>query len=1043
MDFIYVVPLRNNKAPAMLYALQQFVAEVGRPRLLKSDRAPETLGDHTPFNTFCRKFDISRKYWEAGRHEGNRAESAIRELKRRWKFDMYRKRIPHRFWDKALCYHGEILTLLSRRQDGKTGWEHVFGQTPDISNWLEFTFYTPVWYIHDHENTMVTSNSRIGRWLGVNHSVDNKLCYFVLTDQHKVIARHSVQALTEQELVTPEIQERLKKFDDEIQKKKDDIVYDHSDFPDDNVLHINSDAGPLTDDGEPHPFDPNHNDDAVLDHDDIMLAVEEPNAHDKMIGAEALLPRGGEVAEAVVVKRARDKDGKYIGTANANPLLDSRRYLVRFKTGDEEEFAANEIAENLYAMCDNQGRQYQLIDDVVEHRCTSELLPEEAATVIVNGKESFVHTTKGWEFLIQWKVGEPTWVPLKDLKKSNPIELAEYALSRQLQDKPAFRWWVKDVIRKRDNFIGKVKSRYWKTTHKYGVRLPHSVEEAQRLDSESGTTLWHDAIMKEMKHVRPAFKPWDGSIDEAKHQLRGYQRIRCHMIFDVKMDFTRKARFVAGGHTTETPTALTYSSVVSRDSVRLILLTAALNDVPLLAADIGNAYLNATCREKIYTVAGAEFGDLKGKVLIIERALYGLKSSGAAWRSMLRETILDMEFLDTVADHDVYRRLAVKPNGDKYYEYICVYVDDLLVSSHRAQEIMDTFGKTYRLKEEAKEPDIYLGASIRKVTKEDDSYYWEMNSEKYVKSMVKRVVEYAKEKNIPLPGRKRSYTPLPSSYHPELETSEMLEAEDATTYQEFIGMLRWACELGRIDILLETALMSQYLAAPRKGHLDKLFNIFSYLRDNLSFPLSFKHSRMNNDRTKFKEVDWKEFYPEAEEVIPLNVPPSMGSPITITVWVDANHAGNLANRRSHTGFIIYVNQAPIVWYSKKQSTVEASSFGSEFNALRIAMEHVVGIRFKLRMFGLNVKDYTCIWCDNEALDNNSSVPSHALNKKHNAVSFHMVREVVASGAARVAHVSGIENPADLFTKILAKNKRFQFIEQLTGNVVNRSKGGDF
>ena len=147
---------------------------------------------------------------------------------------------------------------------------------------------------------------------------------------------------------------------------------------------------------------------------------------------------------------------------------------------------------------------------------------------------------------------------------------------------------------------------------------------------------------------------------------------------------------------------------------------AALNDVPLLAADIGNAYLNATRREKIYTVARAEFGDLQGKVLIIEKDLYGLKSSGAAWRSMLRETILDMEFLNTVADHDVYRRLAVKPNEDKYYEYICVYVDDFLVASHRAEEIMDLFGKPYRLKEEGKEPDIYLGASIRKVTKEDD-----------------------------------------------------------------------------------------------------------------------------------------------------------------------------------------------------------------------------------------------------------------------------------------------------------------------------------
>ena len=198
--------------------------------------------------------------------------------------------------------------------------------------------------------------------------------------------------------------------------------------------------------------------------------------------------------------------------------------------------------------------------------------------------------------------------------------------------------------------------------------------------------------------------------------------------------------------------------------------------------DKGNTYLNATCREKIYTIAGAEIGDLQGKVLIIEKALYGLKSLGAAWRSMLRETILDIEFLDTVADHDVYRRLAVKPNGDKYYEYLCVYADDLLVASHRAQEILNAFGKIYRLKEEAKEPDIYLGASICKKTQEDGSYYWEMNSEKYVRSMVKQVVEYAEKKNILIPGRKRSYTPLPSNCHPELDTSEMLEAEDATTY---------------------------------------------------------------------------------------------------------------------------------------------------------------------------------------------------------------------------------------------------------------------
>jgi hypothetical protein len=83
------------------------------------------------------------------------------------------------------------------------------------------------------------------------------------------------------------------------------------------------------------------------------------------------------------------------------------------------------------------------------------------------------------------------------------------------------------------------------------------------------------------------------------------------------MDLTRKARFVAGGHTTETPTSLTYSSVVSRDSVRIAFLMAALNDVDVMSCDISNTYLNAPCREKIWFVAGPEFGSRQGQVVKI------------------------------------------------------------------------------------------------------------------------------------------------------------------------------------------------------------------------------------------------------------------------------------------------------------------------------------------------------------------------------------------------------------------------------------------
>jgi len=119
------------------------------------------------------------------------------------------------------------------------------------------------------------------------------------------------------------------------------------------------------------------------------------------------------------------------------------------------------------------------------------------------------------------------------------------------------------------------------------------------------------------------------------------------MIFDVKMgeNFRRKARMVAGGHMMESPSSLTYSSVVSRDSVRITLKIAALNGLGILSCDIQNAYFIAPCREKIWTVAGPDFGSRCGQKMIIVRALYGLKSSSAAFWAFLSETLYDIGYV--------------------------------------------------------------------------------------------------------------------------------------------------------------------------------------------------------------------------------------------------------------------------------------------------------------------------------------------------------------------------------------------------------------
>ena len=203
------------------------------------------------------------------------------------------------------------------------------------------------------------------------------------------------------------------------------------------------------------------------------------------------------------------------------------------------------------------------------------------------------------------------------------------------------------------------------------------------------------------------------------------------------MDFIRKARFVAGGHMTETPNSLTYSSVVSQESVKIAFLIATLNGLDIMSCDIGNAYLNAPCREHIWFVAGPKCGDLQGLPCKLIRTLYGLKSSGAAWGAMFSTFIVEsLSFKPTHADPDVYIWLIFW-DGQPYYEYLLVYVNDVLVVSHAPNEVMKGIGEQFEIKNgEYGPPTTYLGAGISQVQLSDGTMCWSMESHKYVKAAV-------------------------------------------------------------------------------------------------------------------------------------------------------------------------------------------------------------------------------------------------------------------------------------------------------------------
>jgi hypothetical protein len=130
---------------------------------------------------------------------------------------------------------------------------------------------------------------------------------------------------------------------------------------------------------------------------------------------------------------------------------------------------------------------------------------------------------------------------------------------------------------------------------------------------------------------------------------------------------------VAGGHQTDVPKESVFSSVVSRDSIQIVLTIASLNNLEVLAADVQNAYLNAPTKENCYTIAGIDFGpDNEGRPLLIVRALYGLHSSGARWRDHLADTIRTMGSKAYLGDPDAWLRENVKSCGSEYYEYILV-----------------------------------------------------------------------------------------------------------------------------------------------------------------------------------------------------------------------------------------------------------------------------------------------------------------------------------------------------------------------------------
>lgn len=337
----------------------------------------------------------------------------------------------------------------------------------------------------------------------------------------------------------------------------------------------------------------------------------------------------------------------------------------------------------------------------------------------------------------------------------------------------------------------------------------------------------------------------------------------------------------------------------------------------------------------------------------------------------------------------------------------------------------------YRLKDGFAPPTRYLGAEVKEWTFPNDSVkrYWALSSAQYIKEAIKNM-----EAHVRTLGDDRklypAHQPMHTDYAPELDITPFLNDEETNFYQSQISILRWMVELGRLDLYFSVASLSSYLFQPRQGHLEAVYYMYGYLKAHGRSTMVFDSNYINWRDEDFTKEDWQDFYPNVEEDIPTNAPEPRGMPVQINVFVDASHARNKVTRRSHTGILIYLNMAPVTWYSKAQKTVETSTFGAEFVALKIGTELIKSLRYKLRMMGVPLEGPANVLVDNASVVKNSTIPSSTLQKKHNSICYHYVREAVAAQCMRIAYVPSQENLADIFTKPLGASKLKAFIQKI-------------
>ena len=559
---------------------------------------------------------------------------------------------PACFWLLCLQYICVVLNhLASPTLQGICPVQALEGTTPDISFMLHFSFYEPVYYRIDSSEPDLhfpsLSNEKKGYWVSFADNPGDRLTWRILTeDTQKIIIRSGIRSAlrttTNQRLASPSGEGPTLPFPIPYpQQSTNSLPLDPLDASTPNCEQfVKSQSG----EDEDNPIH--------------MANIDIPN----LLGRSFLLPPedNGERHMAKII----DIDD------HGQPLEDIKFKLKINKDQAEEIMSYNQLMDYIQKGTDAEEDPDSLFKfrDIVAHQGPLE-------STDPNHKGSKYNVT------VEWESGEVTYEPLTLISKDDPITCAVYAKKHDLLDTTGWKH-LKRYAKTSKRLIRDVKQSRIRQVraparYQHGFQVPKDYNDAIKLDKENSNTHWQDAMDLELTqiHEYKVFK------DTGKAQFHngkvvtpdGFQKIRVHFVYAVKHDGRFKARLVADGHLTKEPVESIFSGVVSLRSLRMVVFLSQLNDLEIWGADVGNAYLEAYTDEKLCIIAGPEFKELQGHLLIMIKALYRTRSGGARWHDRLFDILQELKFKPSKADPDVWMR--PEPGGT-CYEYIAVYLTE-------------------------------------------------------------------------------------------------------------------------------------------------------------------------------------------------------------------------------------------------------------------------------------------------------------------------------------------------------------------------------